>query len=104
MLVVATGLAAWCGSFYWRVQSAGRDQPAVIGELLAGLLGPSVLGLVAPQWYGAVFPADQVLRALLSASSLFLATGIRPVGQEFMGHRAERVVRGASCAAVVMSS
>ena len=31
--------------------------------------------------------------------------GIRPVGgQEFMGHRAERVMRGASCAAVVMSS
>lgn len=36
---------------------------------------------------------------------IFMATGIRPVGgQEFMGHRAERVLRGAPCAAVVMSS
>ncbi len=48
------------------------DQPAVIGELLAGLLlGPSLFGLVAPQAYTAVFPADQTLSDLLSAFSLF---------------------------------
>lgn len=48
------------------------DQPAVIGELLAGLLlGPSLFGLVAPQAYAAVFPADQTLSDLLSAFSLF---------------------------------
>ena len=36
---------------------------------------------------------------------IFMATGIRPVGgHEFMGHRAERVLRGAACATVVMSS
>ena len=36
---------------------------------------------------------------------IFISTGIRPVGgQEFMGHRAERILRGSPCAAVVMSS
>ncbi len=43
-------------------------QPAVIGELAAGLLlGPSVLGSLAPDAQGWLFPAEPVQRALLSA-------------------------------------
>lgn len=46
-------------------------QPAVAGELLAGLLvGPSVFGLFFPQAYRAVFPPDPLLSSLLSAFSL----------------------------------
>lgn len=34
-------------------------QPAVLGEILAGiLLGPTVLGALAPQWSGYLFPAQ----------------------------------------------
>jgi len=66
-LALLLGVARFFGELMRRL-----DQPAVIGELLAGLLlGPSVLGFVAPQWYAAVFPADQVLSDLLQAFSLF---------------------------------
>jgi Kef-type K+ transport system membrane component KefB/nucleotide-binding universal stress UspA family protein len=66
-LALLLGVARLFGEWMRRL-----DQPAVIGELLAGLLlGPSVLGFVAPGWYAAVFPADQVLSDLLSAFSLF---------------------------------
>lgn len=41
-------------------------QPAVIGELAAGLiLGPSALGVVAPDVYGWLFPSDAVQSAML---------------------------------------
>jgi len=43
-------------------------QPAVIGELAAGLLlGPSVLGSLAPEAQAWLFPPEPVQRALLSA-------------------------------------
>jgi Kef-type K+ transport system membrane component KefB len=42
-------------------------QPAVIGELAAGLLlGPSVLGKLAPAFQGWLFPPDPVQQGLLS--------------------------------------
>src|SRR5262245_2000363 len=42
-------------------------QPAVIGELAAGvLLGPSVLGHLAPGLHGWLFPNDPLQRAMLS--------------------------------------
>ena len=35
------------------------DQPQVIGEMIAGiLLGPSLFGLLAPEWQAAIFPPD----------------------------------------------
>ncbi len=35
--------------------------PAVVGEMCAGiLLGPSLLGLVAPEWFGFVFPSESI--------------------------------------------
>lgn len=57
-------------------------QPAVVGELAAGLvLGPSLLGRVAPELYGWLFPADPVQSGLLLAVAwvgvflLLVATG-----------------------------
>src|SRR5688572_9440556 len=33
------------------------NQPAVIGEIIAGiLLGPTVLGMIQPEWFEALFP------------------------------------------------
>ena len=58
-------------------------QPAVIGELTAGiLLGPSVLGAVWPGAFDAVFPADELQVHLLESVSwigmvfLLLITGL----------------------------
>lgn len=35
------------------------NQPAVIGEIIAGiLLGPTVLGMLQPEWFEALFPTD----------------------------------------------
>jgi Kef-type K+ transport system membrane component KefB/nucleotide-binding universal stress UspA family protein len=58
-------------------------QPAVIGQLLAGLvLGPSILGAVAPGLWHSLFPADPAQHAMLDAVSqlgivlLLLMTGM----------------------------
>lgn len=41
-------------------------QPAVLGELLAGiLLGPTLLGKIAPQWTAAIFPQEGALAVAL---------------------------------------
>ncbi|MBL7853606.1 MAG: cation:proton antiporter [Cyclobacteriaceae bacterium] len=42
-------------------------QPAVVGELLAGiLLGPTVLGLISPEWFHSLFPHDSNSGIVLS--------------------------------------
>jgi Kef-type K+ transport system membrane component KefB/nucleotide-binding universal stress UspA family protein len=58
-------------------------QPAVIGELAAGLvLGPSVLGHLAPGLHAWLFPADPLQRALLAGPAwvgvflLLILTGV----------------------------
>ncbi|MFM7854396.1 MAG: cation:proton antiporter, partial [Flammeovirgaceae bacterium] len=34
-------------------------QPAVVGEIVAGIIiGPTVLGMIQPEWFGPLFPAD----------------------------------------------
>jgi len=59
LLVVARGL----GALMRRI-----GQPAVVGELTAGLvLGPSVLGRLAPAAHAWLFPADPVQWSLLGA-------------------------------------
>ncbi len=36
-------------------------QPLVMGEMIAGImLGPSLFGLLAPQWAGSIFPPDSI--------------------------------------------
>jgi Kef-type K+ transport system membrane component KefB len=43
------------------------NQPAVIGEILAGiLLGPTVLGMLKPDWFEALYPAGAVAGVILS--------------------------------------
>lgn len=42
-------------------------QPTVVGELLAGiLLGPTVLGLISPEWFYSLFPHDSNSGIVLS--------------------------------------
>jgi len=43
------------------------NQPAVIGEILAGiLLGPTVLGMIKPEWFQALYPIGSVSGVVLS--------------------------------------
>lgn len=43
------------------------NQPAVIGEILAGiLLGPTVLGMINPEWFEGLFPVGSVSGVVLS--------------------------------------
>jgi Kef-type K+ transport system membrane component KefB len=70
--------------------AARLGQPQVVAEMIAGVvLGPSVFGLVLPQWQAALFPWDpqQQLRDtqsyLFPASQLGLALYMFIVGMEF---------------------
>jgi Kef-type K+ transport system membrane component KefB len=66
--LLSLGLAL--GELFRRVR-----QPTVIGEILAGvLLGPSVLGMLAPDTFSAFFPGDQtrLLGSLAWLGSVFL--------------------------------
>ena len=43
------------------------NQPAVIGEILAGiLLGPTVLGMIKPEWFESLYPLGSVSGVVLS--------------------------------------
>lgn len=66
-------------------------QPAVVGEMLAGLaLGPLLFGALAPTWQVQLFPADS-LGALQSLSTLGLVLFMTVVGAEL------RMPSGAGC-------
>lgn len=57
-------------------------QPAVVGEMLAGLaLGPIIFGAIAPEWQQQLFPADS-LGNLQSLSTLGLVLFMMVVGAE----------------------
>src|SRR6476646_3528733 len=58
-------------------------QPALFGQLLAGvLLGPSVFGLLLPEWRAVVFPDNKTLKTMIDAVAqigillLLLLTGM----------------------------
>lgn len=58
-------------------------QPQVVGEMVAGvLLGPSLLGQLAPEVQGALFPAES-LRVLFVAAQLGIGLYMFLVGVEF---------------------
>jgi Kef-type K+ transport system membrane component KefB len=58
-------------------------QPQVVGEMVAGvLLGPSLLGLLAPDVQGQLFPAES-LRVLFVAAQLGIGLYMFLVGVEF---------------------
>ncbi len=72
------------------VVAARFGQPQVVAEMIAGvLLGPSLFGLLAPEWQAALFPWDksQTTRDtqsyLFPASQLGLALYMFIVGMEF---------------------
>jgi Kef-type K+ transport system membrane component KefB/nucleotide-binding universal stress UspA family protein len=47
-------------------------QPGVMGPLIAGLvLGPSLFGLLLPNWHGALFPKSAEQKAMIDAVSQF---------------------------------
>jgi Kef-type K+ transport system membrane component KefB/nucleotide-binding universal stress UspA family protein len=55
-VLIVIGLSRLVGSgFRW------IKQPQVIGEIVAGImLGPSLFGLIAPHWAGALFPPESI--------------------------------------------
>jgi Kef-type K+ transport system membrane component KefB len=58
-------------------------QPQVVGEMIAGvLLGPSLLGLIAPQWQQMLFPPDS-LKVLFVGAQLGVGLYMFLVGLEF---------------------
>lgn len=65
-LAVLLGVARLLGELMRKL-----DQPAVVGELMAGLVvGPSILGKLAPPVYRFLFPGEQHQFDLLSVVSL----------------------------------
>lgn len=79
-LELAVILAA-CRLVGWLVRPLG--QPQVVAEMIAGvLLGPSLLGWLAPHWQAALFPRPAVA-ALHSAAQVGLALYMFLVGLEF---------------------
>lgn len=78
-LALLLGTARILGELALRFQ-----QPAVLGELLAGiLLGPTVLGSVAPKTFRFFFPADgNISLALSSLSNLAIILFLLVVGME----------------------
>src|SRR5919108_1207430 len=90
ILVVARGV----GWLFRRLH-----QPQVVGEMAAGiLLGPSLLGWVAPDTYAAIFPKES-LPNLNTLSQVGLLLFMFLVGLEFD----PRLLRGRGHAAVVTS-
>jgi len=70
-----------CQLFGWLARRVG--QPQVVAEMIAGLvLGPSVLGLLWPEGFARVFPADS-MRVIFPVSQLALAAYMFVVGLEF---------------------
>jgi len=58
-------------------------QPQVVGEMIAGVtLGPSLLGLVAPEWQAALFPKASI-PILFAVSQVGLSLYMFIVGMEF---------------------
>jgi Kef-type K+ transport system membrane component KefB len=59
-------------------------QPQVVGEMIAGvLLGPSLLGLLAPHWQQQLFPKGPAMSILYAASQLGLVLYMFLIGLEF---------------------
>jgi Kef-type K+ transport system membrane component KefB len=70
-------------------------QPQVVGEMIAGvLLGPSLFGLLAPDWQGALFPKD-TKGTLYVAAQLGVGLYMFLVGLGFRGDHFRQRARSA---------
>lgn len=59
-------------------------QPQVVGEMIAGvLLGPSLLGLLFPDWQAALFPQGPAMAILFTFSQVGLVLYMFIIGMEF---------------------
>src|SRR5215813_5302063 len=59
-------------------------QPQVVGEMVAGiLLGPSLLGRIAPDWQAHLFPKGPSMNILYAASQIGIVLYMFLVGLEF---------------------
>ncbi|HNT89047.1 MAG TPA: cation:proton antiporter [Candidatus Hydrogenedentes bacterium] len=78
-LAVLLALARILGEMAVRLR-----QPSVLGEILAGiLLGPTVLGALAPEWSAALFPEQGAFPvALEGVTSLAIALFLLVAGME----------------------
>lgn len=82
-----------CRAAAWAAARVG--QPPVVGEMIAGvLLGPSLLGLVAPAWQALLFPAAS-RPILFAAAQLGLVLYMFVVGLEFRGDLVRQRLRSA---------
>lgn len=88
-----------CRAVSWAMSRA--EQPPVVGEMVAGvLLGPSLLGLVAPGVESALFP-DALRPVLFVAGQIGLVFFMFQAGHEFRSYLVDKV---ASTAAVVSAA
>jgi Kef-type K+ transport system membrane component KefB len=65
-LLIALGVMLMMGRVF--AEFARRlKQPAVVGEIIAGImLGPTVMGMIQPEWFHALFPANESSGIVLS--------------------------------------
>jgi Kef-type K+ transport system membrane component KefB len=74
-------ILAVCRCVGWLARRIG--QPQVVGEMIAGvLLGPSLFGMLAPQWQQALFPPES-LKTLYIGAQLGVGLYMFLVGVEF---------------------
>jgi len=85
--------------------AARFGQPQVVAEMITGvLLGPSLFGLMLPEWQHAIFPWDKTQQTrdsqsyLFPASQLGLALYMFIVGLEF---RVDVIRKNFSCSTAV---
>lgn len=90
-LVVILGT---CRAVGWVVRHVG--QPPVVSEMIAGvLLGPSLLGLVAPEWHAYLFP-KQSMTIIYAVAQVGLALYMFLIGVEFRADLIRKRVRSAA--------
>lgn len=72
-------------------------QPQVVGEMIAGvLMGPSLFGLLLPNWQHQVFPAGVPMSILYAASQVGLVLYMFLIGVEFDVNLIRRRLRSAA--------
>ena len=93
-MIAVVAILLFCRLVSWAIGRFG--QPPVVGEMIAGvLLGPSLLGLLAPRAENELFPA--ALKPLIYvAGQVGLAALMLQAGHEFKAHLSRGVGRTAA--------